>query len=456
MLKLFIFLFEVICLCLAFAGCKGIGTKQKPIPMATIDGSFNSNSSVLSVPPDSTAAIFEGLKKKTLVYDFYSGNNGKFLWVKDDAFNKTGDSLFFMLTHSQYYGLNSSNYHADELLKVNTLEKCKERALRLEVLLTDGFFLIARDLRAGYIQMSEGGYDSVYLLMLKRVSVAGGLMREIDLLEPRFNGYRALKKSLRLLLDTCKLTDSADVGQVYNLIRINLERWRSERQIFPNRYIFINIPSYMLYVVESDRIVFSSKIVVGTKDKQTPQLNSNIECFTMYPYWTVPRKIAIEEYLPIIQQDSSFVSRNRFDVIGRRGALLRPDSVDWSRFNKNYFPVVLRQREGEENSLGIIKFIFDNPYAVYLHDTNAKRLFNSTQRAFSHGCIRVERAIDLAHYLITGIPGKKSSDVERSIARREKRTFNLSQTMPIYIRYFTAEVLDASLRSYEDVYAFDK
>src|SRR5690606_24036460 len=105
--------------------------------------------------------------------------------------------------------------------------------------------------------------------------------------------------------------------------------------------------------------------------------------------------------------------RNNFDVLDKRGNLLQADSIDWESFSKSYFPVSLRQREGQENALGIIKFVFDNPYAVFLHDTNAKRLFRSRVRAFSHGCIRMEKAVELAHYLVTGDPGKKSKYVER-------------------------------------------
>jgi L,D-transpeptidase YcbB len=194
---------------------------------------------------------------------------------------------------------------------------------------------------------------------------------------------------------------------------------------------------------------------VGAIESPTPPITSVIECFTIYPYWYVPRKIAAEEYLPVIQKDTSFLTRNNFDVLDRKGRVLNQDSINWLKFHKNYFPVVLRQREGDENSLGIIKFLFDNPYAVYLHDTNAKRLFKSTRRAFSHGCIRMERAIDLAHLLVMGCLKKKSRVVENVLSAKQRQTFNLSVPIPVYIRYFTAEVVEGVFHQYEDIYGRD-
>jgi murein L,D-transpeptidase YcbB/YkuD len=212
----------------------------------------------------------------------------------------------------------------------------------------------------------------------------------------------------------------------------------------------------MLHVVQDDSIVFSSRIIVGTTETPTPQISSIIECFTIYPYWHVPRKIAVEEYLPVIQKDTSFIARNNFDILNRKGKVLNPDSIPWSTYHKNYFPVILRQREGEENSLGIVKFLFDNPYAVYLHDTNAKKLFRNSKRAFSHGCIRMERAIDLAHYLVTGSITKKSGVIEKYIKVRERHTVNLKPLMPVYIRYFTAETVNEKLHLYKDIYGKDR
>jgi murein L,D-transpeptidase YcbB/YkuD len=239
-------------------------------------------------------------------------------------------------------------------------------------------------------------------------------------------------------------------------VNVNLDRWRQEKTSFGRRYVYINIPSFMLRVIENDTVIFSSKVIVGAVETPTPDISSVIECFTIYPYWHVPRKIAVEEYLPVIQKDTTFITRNNFEVLDRKGKVLNPDSIDWAKYHKNYFPVVLRQREGEENSLGIIKFVFDNPYAVYVHDTNAKRLFSSSRRAFSHGCIRMERAVELAHYLVNGSLKNKSKVVEKYIKEKQRHTVNLRTPMPIFIRYFTAEVVNNEFLHHKDVYNKDE
>jgi murein L,D-transpeptidase YcbB/YkuD len=209
-----------------------------------------------------------------------------------------------------------------------------------------------------------------------------------------------------------------------------------------------------LQLILNDTVRFYSKIIVGKPDKPTPLLSSMVDCIVLFPYWYVPRKIAVEEYLPIIQHDSSFITRNNFEIL-RRGLVVNPDSIDWQMFNENYFPVSLRQREGTENSLGVIKFVFDNPYAVYLHDTNSKRSFSNKMRALSHGCVRVEKAIDLAHILVTGDLIKKSNTITRYLKKEERHAISLSKPMPIYIRYITCEYRNDVLYCYADIYNQD-
>jgi len=245
--------------------------------------------------------------------------------------------------------------------------------------------------------------------------------------------------------------------QMLQTIEINLERWRQEAQFSEEgRYISINIPSFMLNVVSDGKPVLASRIIVGTQETPTPEFSSLVECVTIYPYRHVPRKISVEEFLPIIQRDTSFITRNNFDVLDRKGRVLHKDSIDWRSFNKNYFPVSLRQREGEENSLGIIKFVFDNPYAVFLHDTNAKSLFNRKVRTYSHGCIRMEKAVELGHYLLTKDPYESSAVLDKYLAQQQRRTLNLPKPVPIHIRYFTCEVVNGRLYHFEDVYNKDK
>jgi L,D-transpeptidase YcbB len=171
----------------------------------------------------------------------------------------------------------------------------------------------------------------------------------------------------------------------------------------------------------------------------------------------VPRKITVNEYLPIIKKDSNFITRNNFDVLDRNGRIQDLSAIDWKKYNRNNFPFTLRQREGTENSLGILKFIFDNPFAVFLHDTNAKRLFKNKKRAFSHGCIRLEKAYEFSHYLIGGNRTKLSpKTLDKYMGEKKRVTINLSHPVPIYIRYLTCDVKNNELLFFDDVYKKDK
>ena len=153
----------------------------------------------------------------------------------------------------------------------------------------------------------------------------------------------------------------------------------------------------------------------------------------------------------------SFITANNFEVLDRKGNVLRYDTLDWSAFDVNYFPVMLRQREGSDNALGVVKFSFDNRYAVYLIDTNAKRLFQRDKRALSHGCIRMEKAVDLAHYLAKTYTKKYTpEDIDRYIRLKQKHTVDLVSPLPIYLRYFTCESDGNILRMYSDIYSRDK
>lgn len=407
------------------------------------------------IPTDTFNESFSGLRKKALVKSFYDSRDGKPVWVAATNGYNLLDSLVQFLEHVEYIALPSSRYHLPEIQSLN-VDSGGGNEIRKELLLTDAFLLLVSDLKMGLLS-SNGIPDSTRVVILDEVLEAGDLQGALHAQEPAVDGYLSLKDVLKMRLNARSNSD-VDLNELQReieLISINLERWRGERDL-SKRYVIVNIPSFTLDVVENDSTILTSRIIVGTPETKTPILSSTIECISIYPYWHVPRKISIEEYLPEIQKDTSFINRNNFDIIDRKGNILDPDSLPWQKFNTNYFPVVLRQREGPENALGVIKFVFDNPYAVYLHDTNAKRLFNSRKRAFSHGCVRMEKAVELAHLLVTGKTGAESKTLSTYLNEKQQRWMDLRNPMPIYIRYFTCEYRNGTLRAYDDIYSLDE
>jgi L,D-transpeptidase YcbB len=445
--------FTVFVLLLSCFSCRTTGPTP---PVASLNQMAKSQDPVV-IPLDSSNTCYDGLIRKATVVNFYNSQNGNPVWIDNLGKTALADSMIQFIRKVHYYGLDPNEYHLSQITNTLQNDLVQERTF-VDVWLTDAFFAIALDVESSRDSRKNGSYDSLESELLTRILAGADLRKTIETKEPKYAGYHALKTELRMSLDslTKKLDpDSGRLTSKHKSININLDRWRNEKISFSDRYVFINIPSFMLYIIDHDSIIFSSKVIVGAPRSPTPEISSMIECFTIYPYWNVPRKIAVAEYLPIIQKDTAFITRNNFDVLDKKGNILNPDSLNWAKFHNDYFPVTLRQREGEENSLGIIKFLFDNPYAVYLHDTNAKRLFKSVRRSFSHGCIRMERAIDLASFLVTGSLKKKSGVIEKSILERERKTVNLAKPIPIYIRYLTADVVNGDFHQYDDVYGLD-
>jgi murein L,D-transpeptidase YcbB/YkuD len=244
--------------------------------------------------------------------------------------------------------------------------------------------------------------------------------------------------------------------KIIKQICMAMERWRWETK-FPDRYAFINIPSFWLIVFEKDTVVMQSAVVCGKPDHQTPVLKSRIDHMLIYPYWNVPISIATKEILPAVQRDTSYIRKKNFEVLGAGNAVLDYTKIPWRRYTKDYLPVRFRQRIGEENSLGVVKFNFNNPYGVYLHDTNSKRYFKTSSRSQSHGCIRLENFIDFADFLIRDDSVHYTHDsLQVYFDKQEQKKIKLRKALPIFTRYYTAHADSNGLKLYIDVYRKDE
>jgi L,D-transpeptidase YcbB len=421
----------------------------------------------IELPRDTSDSLYQQLFDCPSVVHFYRERNFAPAWFDSIRHPLAdADSMISIIRNARYFGLLPAGYHLKEIEQLKDLHT-SPHIERIEVLLTDAFLRLVNDLSAGVSRVVHEGVDSIGAGLLQRAVREGEIVSVLNSVEPGYSQYKALKSAISAILDSTQasiregilsgeINESEPTMKLFQTLELNLERWRAEKQFSEEgRYIYINIPSFILRVVNGSMPVLESRIIVGAQKTPTPELSSYVECFTIYPYWNVPRKISIEEYLPIIKRDTSFIARNNFDVLDRKGRVLHKDSIDWKSFNKNYFPVSLRQREGKGNSLGLIKFVFDNPYAVFLHDTNAKALFNRKVRTFSHGCVRMEKAVELGHYLLTKDVSARSAILDKYLSKQERRTLNLQGPVPIYIRYFTCELVNEKLYLYPDVYDLD-
>ena len=240
-------------------------------------------------------------------------------------------------------------------------------------------------------------------------------------------------------------------------IAINLDRYKLLPDTLPETYVWVNIPSYNLKLWDFDTLVLESRVIVGTQKTRTPVLTSEISNFITYPQWTVPYSIIFKEMLPEIQKNVGYLAKQNLMVVDKNDSIIDPTKIDWSKLSKKYFPYLLKQRQGDDNSLGVLKFNFANKYSVYLHDTNARWLFTKSARALSHGCVRVKEWEKLSHFLVRNDTVKYHPDTLRSwIGRQEKHVVYGFRKVPIYIRYFTCEGSQGKVKFFDDIYAEDR
>lgn len=245
-------------------------------------------------------------------------------------------------------------------------------------------------------------------------------------------------------------------------IVMNMTRWRSLPPDLGRRYVAVNVPNFTLEVIENDQPVMDMKVVVGkmVEENATPTFSAKMTYVVLNPYWYVPKTIAEKELWPLHQRNPSYFGRNNFDVrripIGYK-QVPDPNATDGSKKSVRVYDYVIRQGPGPKNALGRVKFMFPNPHSVYLHDTPSKSLFSRTVRAYSHGCIRVEKPVDLAEYLLRDSSKWSKKAIEATMRRSKEQTVYLSEPLPVYIQYWTAWMDDAGeLQFRNDIYRYDR
>ena len=234
-------------------------------------------------------------------------------------------------------------------------------------------------------------------------------------------------------------------------IRINLERYRWFITKLEPTFIMVNIAGFTIQYVENGALTWASRVIVGEPFWKTPVFRADMRYLIFNPSWNVPPGILKKEALPSMKNDGGYLSRNGLQVIDRNGNVVDPSSIDWAGYSAGSFPYRLRQPPGARNALGRVKFMFPNRHFVYLHDTPGKHLFDRSERAFSHGCIRLENPLDLAGVLL----GWSPEQIESALSSGKTRTVNLSRPIPVFLLYLTAVAEGDEVLFRNDVYNRD-
>jgi len=226
------------------------------------------------------------------------------------------------------------------------------------------------------------------------------------------------------------------VGERIKSIVVNMERcrWLSPEIFLAKEYIFVNIPSYELRFIRDGKTEFQSNVVVGEIMTQTVIFEGKISYLAFSPYWNLPKNIIEEEVKPGIEKDKNYLKKH---------------NMEWNNGQ-------VRQLPGKNNSLGLVKFMFPNSNEIYLHDTPSKKLFKEENRAFSHGCVRVDRARELAIKILEKDENWNPEKIDKAMHAGEESTYKLKHKIPVYISYFTTWVDElGNISFYEDVYERD-
>lgn len=246
-------------------------------------------------------------------------------------------------------------------------------------------------------------------------------------------------------------------------IAISLDKYKMLPEQMPSKYIWVNTSSNELELVDNDKVSFKSKVISGKAKTRTPLLTSQISEMITYPQWVPPPSIVTKEILPAVKRNPGYLARRGFHLMDSKGNIVDPYSVNWAKY-KTTIPYRVVQGSGDANALEIMKFVFNNKYSVYLHDTNQRYLFNNTMRNLSHGCVRVQDWEKLTYYILrndslnAGASAQytKIDSLKSWIRQKQKKSIAVRNKIPVYIRYFTCEGENGKIIFYDDVYSEDK
>ena len=311
-------------------------------------------------------------------------------------------------------GLFAKDYAPDELAAAIM---AKDQA-RLDKVATDTFLLLATHLRDGRTPnaarkqwfMTDSDADHMPLLHLLATALTdNSIEATLAGFDPIHPDFATLKTALK----------AAKTPAEANNIRVNMERWRWMPRDLGARYVVSNVPEYMTRVIHGGTVIATHKAVVGKASTPTPQLNPMATGIIVNPNWTLPRSI---------------IAEGIGATIARSPATARAQGYTWTGSGKTLSVV---QKPGPNNALGVMKMEMLNPHAIYLHDTPSKGAFGAATRAFSHGCIRTERALHFSGLMAVMFAGKSPDEFGQAIASGKTTRFGFDEPFPVYVAYWT-------------------
>ena len=444
------------------------------------------------------AAVFKKVlevnRKKITNPDFlikYYDQDGYYpVFVMDHLWNGDIRTMIESYRKAGDHGLDPQIFQPDKIVALmdklysgksfKTTREAYYAIAKLEMLTANSLINYSSDLQYGIINpkkiysryfIKTARPDSTFM---KRVFNIDDIRAYLDSIQPKDPEYLALQKAYLEGAEGPKMSRE----ETRRILLVNMERLRWKNKLTDGRYVYVNIPDFRLDVIDSGKSVLNMKVCVGegrnkkylnTLDNyndtckidnpfphETPLLSSVIHSVQVNPIWNIPRSIATKEIIVQAAEDPYYLANKNINVYRNDKLVKDPETIDWSKVTKENSEYEFKQQPGADNSLGKIKFLFENRSSVYLHDTPAKDAFHYSMRAVSHGCVRLEKPLDLAHNLFRDTVKYNliAKDMQEDDPTSED--IALRPRVPVYITYRTCWVDEAGQLQYRrDVYGLD-
>ncbi len=407
---------------------------------------------------------------------FYQGRGDDLLWVADGTFTPRAEAAMAEIRRAEDWGLEASAFELPAALQSGEPADVAAAELKLSL----AVLKYAKHARGGRMDPRRlSNYidreppllpPSEVLAGIAAADAADGYLRGLHPQHPQFEKLRQAWLNLRdgklpaedaeedVTSKSRAKKKSRETGSAESKMRkllYNMEQWRWMPEDLGQFHVWANIPEFTLRVVKDGKTVFAERLVVGKADTQTPIFSDEMETIVFHPFWGVPNSIKVKEILPGLVRGTNVLARNDLRI-QHRGRDIDPRSVDWRRTDIRNFHVY--QPPGGKNVLGVVKFLFPNKHAVYMHDTPTKNLFNASQRTFSHGCMRVRNPLKFAEVLLAYDKGWSESRVVSLVKNGPRNNHvNIESKIPVHMTYFTAWVDDdGTVKTWPDVYGHEK
>ncbi|MEI7597049.1 MAG: L,D-transpeptidase family protein [Bacteroidota bacterium] len=388
-------------------------------------------------------------KDSSISQKFYAKNNEQIFWFSSlDRILKMSEWLIAIDSSEDFNEntrhLNTNQIRVDlfseQMSDTSFKKNLDERITCLVLNYLD--VLQAGNIRFDYDEVSPNR-ENIYinqLLYSKNKESVPAMINRLSCKDPE---YIFLKK---YLIDSLSKNDTLKYKSV--LIAMNYRKYFALNH--QTEYVIVNLPETQAYYYQNNTLQMKMKTVIGKPTKPTPTMATNMTGIVTFPYWNVPRSIVVKELLPKMQTNDEFLELSNIEVLNLKGEAVDDSELNWNDYSDKNFPFLLRQSTGIDNAMGVIKFEINNPFAIYLHASSRQGVFASNNRFLSHGCIRLEKPIELANAILHGtlnIP-----ELKKGRKNTKSKIIKLTHKIPVYIIYNPLIIEGSKIILLDDIY----